>query len=302
MATNGGSVPFAIDDAALSPVNDAVSGLGLSPLTEVLLVAAFFGLVVVGVAGVLSHLYAADDRLESEMREIIAEREAYRAFVNAVDGISVGRPAATSATPQTVQTIETGGASVEAIRRAFEETVMAVDHYDDTYGEPWDAHLANEFETNVVASLRGGGRVNEPIKNALIQGGLQAASRRDDLVRVLSTEQSALDEATSTIETVDTKLAEMDETPLGDRSFADLAETHATLASLDDRIERLVHRRQRQIHRESRSSGWSKEMTLQEYVYCSLPATYPVLHSAVELSDDLKTAGRRVRRALAATV
>lgn len=304
MAINGGSVRLAIDDAALSPVNDAVTGGGLSPLTEVVLLATFLGLVVVGIAGVLSHLYAADDHLERELREVIAEREAYRAFARAVDRISVDQTAAaTTATPQTVQALDRRGASVKEIRRAFENTVMAVDHYEDTYGEPWDAHLTNEFESTVVSSLRNGGRVNEPIKNALTRGGLEAASRRDDLVRVLSGEQSALDDATSTIDAVDSTLDELDEVPLPERSFEDLAETHETLASLDDRVDHLTRRRQREIHRESRSPGWeSKEVTLQEYLYCSLPVTYPVLHAAVELGDDIQTAGYRVRTAIASKV
>lgn len=302
MATHGGSVPFAIDDAALSPVNDAVSGGGLSPLVEVFLIAAFLGLVVVGIAGVLSHLYAADDRLERELKEVIAEREAYRAFARAVDRISVDQKTA-AATPQTVQTIERRGASVTDIRRAFEQTVMATDHYEETYGEPWDAHLTNEFESAVVSSLRSGGRVNEPIKNALTQGSLEAAARRDDLVSVLSDEQTALDEAASTIDSVDTRLAELDEKPLAERSFEELAEAHETLSALDDRLDRLIDRRQGEIHRASRSSGWeSNSMTLQEYLYCSLPATYPVLHAAAELSEDVRTAGSSVRNAITTRV
>ncbi|MFB6132188.1 MAG: hypothetical protein ABEJ44_02125 [Halanaeroarchaeum sp.] len=303
MAITGGSVPFAVDDTALSSVNDAVAGGGLSPLVDVVLLAVFLGLVVVGIAGVLSHVYAANDRLERELRELIAEREAYRAFAQAVDRISVDRPAATTATPQTVQSLDRRGASVEAIRRAFEDTVMAVDHYEDTYGEPWDTHLTNEFESSVVSSLRTGGRINEPIKNALTQGSLEAASRRDDLVSVLTAERSALEDAASTIEAVDSALDELNEDPLPDRSFEDLAETHETLGSLDERIDSLARDRQRDIHRESRSSGWeSKEVRLQEYLYCSLPVTYPVLHAAVELSDDVRMAGYRVRNAITARV
>lgn len=303
MAKSGGSVPFAIDGSSMSPVNDAVSGLGASPLYEILLISAFLALVLVGVATVLSHLYDAGDRVEAEMHEVVAERNAYRAFAEAIESIPVAQTTGAMATPQTIQSFETRGTNVDHVRRAFEETVMAVDHYDETYGESWETHLINEFDADVLVGLCDGGQVNPPMQRALRQRALDAASRRDELLHVLSTEQSAIDDATATLDEVDTSLTVIDDGRLGERSFEDLAETYEQLGALQDRTERIANHRQRQIHSETRCGRWeSRDLTLQEYLYGPLSTTYPVLHTTTRLADDLGTARHRVLDAMTATV
>lgn len=303
MATSGGSVPFAIDGSSMSPVNDAVTGIGLSPLTEILLIASFFALVLVGIAGVLSHLYDAETEIDREIREVIAERNAYRAFAEAIDGIPTGASASAMATPQTVQTVDVSGPSIEHVRRAFEETIKEVDHYEEAYGESWDEHLGNEFDEELITGLRRSGQVSPPIKRVLERGALEAASKRDELVQVLSTEQSAVEEATDSLESVEAELHSMNDVPLDERSFGELQTMHSTLGTLSHRSEQVVSRRQRQIHRETRCGFWeSPEMTLQEYLYEPIPVTYPVLDSATNLSGTVREAQRRVRVAMTATV
>ncbi|UWG47911.1 Uncharacterized protein HSRCO_1632 [Halanaeroarchaeum sp. HSR-CO] len=287
----------------MSPVNEAVSGIGLSPLHEVLLIAAFLGLVLVGVASVLSHLYDAEDRVEAEMREVVAERNAYRAFAEAIDSIPVVQPAGAVATPQSIQTMETRAAPVDHVRRAFEETVMAVDHYDDTYGETWETHLVNEFDADFLGGLREGSGVNRPMKRALQQRALDAASRRDELIQVLSTEQAAVEDATATLDEIETSLSSMDDGSLDERSFEELMETYAALETLEDRTVRLARRRQRQIHNETRCGRWdTSDLTLQEYLYGPLSMTYPVLHTTTRLTDDLGTARHSVVETMTARV
>lgn len=303
MATSGGSVPFAIDGSSMSPVNDAVSGIGLSPLTEVLLIASVLALVLVGIAGVLSHLYDAEAQIDNEIRELVAERDAYRAFAEAIDGIPAGASARAMATPQTVQTVDTSGPSVAHVRRAFEETIREVDHYEEAYGESWDEHLGNEFDDELITGLRRSGQVSQPIKRVLEQGALEAASKRDELLQVLSTEQSAVGEATDSLEAVESKLVSMNEVPLHDRSFEELQSIHSTFDTLSDRNEQVASCRQRQIHREIRCGFLdSPDMTLQEYLYEPIPVTYPVLDSATSLSAALQQARRRLRAAMTATV
>ncbi|MFW6002837.1 MAG: DUF7260 family protein [Halanaeroarchaeum sp.] len=287
----------------MSPVNEAVSGIGLSPLHEVLLIAAFLGLVLVGVASVLSHLYDAENCVEAELREVVAERNAYRAFAEAIESIPVTRAAGTVATPQTIQTVESRVTPAAHIRRAFEDTVMAVDHYDETYGESWETHLVNEFDADFLGGLREGSGVNPPMKRALRQQAIDAASRRDDLIRVLSTERSAVDEATATLDEIETSLSAMDDGSLRERPFEDLSEVHSSLEALEERTERLANRRQRQIHDESRCGRWdTRDLTLQEYLYGPLPTTYPVLHTTTRLGEDLEVARHRVLETMTARV
>lgn len=298
MATTGGSVPFAIDKSSVSPVTDAVSGMGSIALEELVLLTLLLAVVLVGVAGVRTYLTAAQGRLERELAEVAAERAAYQSFACEVADLRVQQTTATATTPQSLRSVESGGTSIDAVKSSFEGTVMAVDHYDDIYGEPWLVHLASEFTEDLAVRLQGGGTLNDPLKQALRQQALEAADRRGDLIQVLTAEQSAVDEATETVEEIETSLDEVGAVVSDDRPFDELADAYDDLEAVRERTDRLVHRRQRQIHRESRSGLWgATDVTLQEYVYGSTSKTYPVLAAGLELSDAIeRTRSRLVAR------
>jgi len=302
MATSTGSVTFAIDGSSLSPIHDAVSTSGHATTFEVLLVTFALAAVLVGVVGVLSYIRGAEGQLDRELTEVADEREAYLAFADAIDDLQVGQGSAAMVTPHSVQTFEERGPTIEAVQSAFEETVMGVEHYEEAYGEPWIEHLGAELDADLAVTLTGQSVVNTPIKRALKQRSLEAAAKRDDLLYVLSTEESAIDEATTSLESIYERLAAMNDRPLDDLDFDELSAAYETVADLQSRTEHLSKRRQRQIHRASRNTSWdSTEMTLQEYLYGSLPATYPVLSATQQLDDGLREAKRRIVRTLVAT-
>lgn len=303
MATSTGSVTFAIDGSSLSPVHDAVSASGHATTFEVLLVTFTIAAVLVGVVGVLSYLRGAETRLERELTEVADEREAFLAFADAIDDLQVGQGSAAMVTPHSVQTLEERGPPIEAVQSAFEETVMGVEHYDEAYGESWIEHLGAELDPGLAATLSDRSVVNMPIKQALKQRSLDAAAKRDDLLHVLTTEESAIDEATTELESIHEQLEAANARPLGARTFDELVAAYETVDDLQARTDRLSKRRQRQIHRASRHTSWdSTEMTLQEYLYGSLQATYPVLAASQHLDERFREAKRRLLRTLVATV
>ncbi|MFW5918680.1 MAG: DUF7260 family protein [archaeon] len=302
MATSGGSVPFAIDESSMSSVTDAVSGMGSLAVAEIVLLSVLIAVVFVGVAGVLTYLSSAENRIERELAEVEAEQAAYRQFAAEVADLSVQTGAATATTPQSLRAVKSGGPSVDVVQSAFETTVMAVDHYDDIYGEPWLVHLAGEFNEDIAVRLQGGGTVNAPLKQALRQQAIEAADNREDLIHVLTTEREAIEDATETAESVVSSLDGIDD-QLADRSFDELAAAHEDLEALQDRTDRLVRRRQRQIHRETRCGLWGAgDLTLQEYLYGPSPTTYPVLAAGLELTDDIRQTRRRVVANLSSVV
>ncbi|MFB6081767.1 MAG: hypothetical protein ABEJ67_02995 [Halanaeroarchaeum sp.] len=301
MATSTGKVPFAIDGSSLSPVHDAVAA-GPSTL-QLVLIAIALAAVLVGVVGVLAYVRQAEDDLEDELAEVAAERDAYLAFADVVNELSVSQGSAAMATPQTVQTFENEGPPISAVQSAFEETVMAVDHYEETYGEPWLAHVSAELDPDLAASLRTHRTVNPPIKRALEQRSVEAASKRDDLISVLTTERTNLDDAASTLASIEARLEDVGEPDLATDDFDDLANSYDELTDLAERTERFARRRQRQIQRQTRTGHFDgEELSLQEYLYGSLPSTYPVLDAALRLDDRIRRSKRRVVDALTATV
>ncbi|MFB6070916.1 MAG: hypothetical protein ABEJ76_07810 [Halanaeroarchaeum sp.] len=301
MATSTRSVPFAIDGSSLSPVHDAVAA-GPS-VVELALVAFLLAAVLVGVVGVLAYVRDADDRLDRELREVAAERDAFLAFADAVNDIAVSQGSAAKVTPQTVQTFDTRGPPIDKVRTAFEDTVMGVDHYDETYGEPWLEHVHAELDPDLAGTLRDRRVVDPAIKRALERRSIEAASKREDLLSVLKTEESALEDATESLAAIRDRIDHLEDAPQREPGFDELAAVHDRLGDLEDRTARLAKRRQRQIQRQTRNSYFNaEELALQEYLYGTLATTYPVLDATVELDDRIERAKRRVRSALTATV
>ena len=302
MTTTGNSVPFAVDGSSLSPVNDAVASSGSLPAAELAVLAFAFALVLVGVGSVLARVQRADERIEHELVELRAERDAFHEFADAVGNLRVGRATAMT-TPQTVHAVDDRGPPVAEIEDAFAATVMAVDHYEETYDEPWLAHLAGELDDELAVRLSRGGTVNAPLKRALRQHALEAARKRDRLVDVLTDERESLTESAETIERVDRRLESMDDRPLTERSFDELSATYDRLGTFLDTLDELAARRQRQIRRETRTGTvCDGSMHLQSYLYGEPPERYPVLSSVAALTGRIETARDRALAALTATV
>lgn len=302
MATTGGSVPFAFDGSSLSPVHDAVSGMGSLPLSEVVALSVALAAVVVGLAGVLSHVRSGTAALDREIEELAAEREAYLAFASSVDDLSVGRRA-TAGSPQPIHAIDDSGTPVDDVKAAFEATVMAVDQYDETYGEPWLAHVASELDDGLAARLDAGGTVTAPVKEALHQHAMEAARQREQLLDVLCGERNAVEDAAETLSDIGHRLEGMDDRPLTKRSFDDLACAFEALDTERHRLRRLGRSRQRQIRRDTRRlPAADGPLHLQAYLYGEPPGRYPVLAGVAALSRRIETARDRVLVALTATV
>ena len=298
MANPSGDVPFAIDGETISSVERASSSIGGLGLETVLLL-TFLAVVVVGVLGILTYLYSARDVLENEIEEVEAEEAAFLAFAERIEGMPVERTATAMATPQSIQTFESGGLPAEKVTTAFEETVMALPHYEKTYGDDVLAQMGTELDADLIASLHHQGTLSPAMKRGLHQRAREAADKRTDLLEVLETERATLDESESTLTDVVGQLQRMNERRLSDHSYDSLIGSYDRLRSLQSDVEELVERRQESIQGTTRTLLWSGEdVTLQEYLYGDTAHTYPVLYTAARIDRLITRAQSRVRRAL----
>lgn len=299
MTSPSGDVPFAIDGQTLSSVERASESVGGPLQLESILLVAGLAVVAVGVLGVLTYLYTARNTVDREIEEVSAERQAFEAFASRIEGMPVEQTAGAMATPQTIQTYDTGPPPVQKVAKAFEETVMSLPHYRDTYGDDVLDQMAVELDADMVASLNRPGSMSDRLKQGLQQQARDAAAKRADLLAILAEERESLEASETTLGSVVGDLESMNERPLSSRSYSELQDSYGRLGTLAARVGQVSRERQHAIHEHTRTLTWNREaVTLQEYLYGETSPTYPVLDATARLDRLLERARSRVSTAL----
>lgn len=114
------------------------------------------GLAVGTVIATMAYLKSARPTLEEEQSRTTAERDDLMEFANRVADLSVestttaGLPAGGTASAITTGHGSTG---LDDVREAYRETVMAVPHYAEEYGESLEENMAIELDDEVAVSV-----------------------------------------------------------------------------------------------------------------------------------------------------
>jgi len=211
----------------------------------------------------LDRIGTARDRVRRDRREVRAELRALERFADRVQAVEAG----------TVTTAPAGAAALSReppdamgeIREAYRSTVMAVDHYDEVYGEALAANVAAELTPEIADAMTGAATVVPAgFKNAVRSAVDTTAECRRSHLRLLDDEATSLAEAEAALEEV----IDAVEDPTRSR--------RAAMARLDA----IADDRQPEIHRRTgRASGHE----LCSYLYDEEPWTYPVLSAVATI-------------------
>lgn len=244
----------------------------------------------------LAHLQLARPVVAKEQSRTAAERRAFEDFARRVgemrpaqqapqQPVGGGTTLAAAARP--------GTRSLEAVADAYRDTVMSVDHYDEEYGEPLAENIALAFGDDVAGAVLGGQDLSPVLQQLLVSKATQAATERSNLMSTLEVETEALAEAERTLESVEAALDDYGRAALARAPYGALLDRWEQLDDLEARCRNAIERRQEQIHAEpmydlDRDPGPS----LFDYLYGSLPVSYPVLADAsavLERLDDCRS-------------
>lgn len=222
---------------------------------------------------VLSPLVAARGEVETEIEEIEAERRAFARFrdrVDEVEPVTASRPTGGPATRTAV--VETPSGSIERVREAFRETVMAVDHYDSVYDEPLAAHAAAELSPEVASGLASDTSTTftRMYKSALTAAADGAVTGRESFRDHLDAELASLDGSREA-------LVDLLDGP-GATDGTDRRSDAAT------RLDDVARARQETIQRRDPSARTDGH-ELCEYLYRDRDWTYPVLTAVARYRD-----------------
>lgn len=183
-----------------------------------------------------------------------------------------------------------------AVRDAYRQTVMSVDHYETEYGEPFEQHVRYEFGPEMAEALEHGSSLPPPVYRRLRTNVADAIERREQVLELLAAERDGLQEIRTALVPVREKLEDIGSCPLEQWTTAALCAEYDQIETFRDQCERLATERQctRQEHVQARSALPDRTVT-EEYMYQPLNTAYPGLAALAVFADRLRETAQELR-------
>jgi hypothetical protein len=245
---------------------------------------------------VTQQIEAAGTALDDERECLEDERAAFAQFRKRIAGMDEHTPA-TSTTTTRVKNVIMGtseatasAAQIKQVRNAYRETVMSVSHYEDDYDQSLEDHLAAEFSPELASALATADALTPPVQESLLTASEQATDGRTTLLSALDRETDNLHHARDTLNEMNTTLNEMNQQPFTAWSTNEIISTYERLSDLETQCDDLAAERQAELRSQRIPGPNHADEELNEYLYESLPVTYPVLADLAEFTSLLSTA------------
>lgn len=232
------------------------------------------------------------DCVRQERSEIEQECQAFRRFRQRIQSHETHTPQIEQPTFGAQKVLPHPERSVrDVIEPCYRETVMAVDHYDDVYGDSFEESISAEFGADVALRISEAALFSPVLQHRLLDAAQQRIVDRRAILKTIEDERTMLEDAHSTVCTIQQTVSESGDDQVETLSNDQLIERYEQLQSLEDECERWMQRRQQQIHdyRPKKSVDESDDGALCPYLYASLDVTYPVLSTFVTLHEQLQT-------------
>lgn len=274
----------------------------LGQVAEPVVLALWFSAFTVVALAALGYFSRGREECAAERDRLVAERNAFEDFVDRVTDLEpwpvrmtdgAGRDAPMPADPGPAD-------DLAAVREAYRETVMDVDHYGAEYDEPLAQHMAAELGADVATAVTGDGRLTAGLQRAVVSSASEAFKRRVAVGDTLEAELSALEDLESDLEAVLEGLADRDDVPLTERSASELLALHEELEDLLAECRELLERRQAQLPERAIGGRSTDVEEFSDYLYGGLDVSFPALTGVLEAIETLRAARRRVRIAFTA--
>jgi hypothetical protein len=286
----------AVDEVCRSAI-----GCGHGAMAEQLLLLVVTGVLAVVLLAAAVRVREALPLVREEQSRTATEQEAFNRFARVVSRLDAPGPAvqlgpsqgATSAVSATMAPRNRG---LDVVRSAYEDTVLAMEHYDEEYDEPAVEHMRHELGDEVATAVEQNQQLTTPLQQALVARAREAAMDRERLMTRLNREFDALEEADEELTAV-ADAVDRAARPLATRSFPELTDEWNRLGELESRLRRLLSRRQEARTRSANGIA-AGEPSLNAYLYEPLDTSFPVLADGAALADRVKDVRRRVLIAL----
>jgi DNA repair exonuclease SbcCD ATPase subunit len=254
---------------------------------------------------VAQQIGAAVTALDNEHECLEDERAAFAQFRKRVANMDAHAPTinATAKVKNAIMGTSTATASssqLKQIRSAYHETVMNVPHYEDDYDLSLDQDLAEEFSPEIATAFATADSLTPPLHETLLTASQQATESRTALLDALDREAESLQQVHDTLEAMNTALTELNQRPIAAWSEGELTAGYERLADLEAQCDDLAAERQEELRSQRIRGPKHADEELNEYLYDSLPVTYPILADLAGFTSLLHTARQHLEQALIA--
>lgn len=214
-----------------------------------------------------------------------AERDAFSSFVDRIRALSPTTTVQSTAGP-TADLVTAGMAdSVYSIEQAYRDTVMAVEHYDEEYAEPYLENLAEEFGPDVAQAVQSTGVVSQPLQQLLIGKASTSQTKREELIAAIDDELNELHDGHERLEAVDAARRDLAKCIEAD-SYDAVAEGWFQLERLERECDDIAAARQRSLRNPPMET---EGFAFYEYLYQTIEdSTYPVLAETANLLERIR--------------
>ena len=264
---------------------------------ELLLVGISLAVVVLFA---LSYVQQAKSVCSQERERARAERDAFERFALRVSDLRCAKPGLEASS------VHSGGrllkheivddSALEAVKTAYRETVMDVPHYEEEYDESIATNLSEEYSEEVALAVCTGSTLTPSIQQALISESRQRSYKRDKFIDAIDRELDEISKAGCEFETIEEQCERLYSEPQTS-SYEQLLATWEQLNCLEDDCSSVLHERQCTLQEEG-ANQFNDGHVLQEYLYASLPVTYPVLAEGARLLDRVADTRQTIMRLL----
>lgn len=245
---------------------------------------------------VVGYLRDAQSAVETECERLRMERDAFHDFAEEVQQMAAS-PTSSGSNPALVMKLNVDGNQLESVKNCYRETVMAVPHYDEEFGESLRKNLAEEFDQDIATAVMDGQHFSPQLKYQLVKHARLAALQRDKLLDDVLEERNSLTDAYTKLRKTNDSLDRIAESRVALQSFSELITRDEELRSDIAHCEQLLIDRQQELHQQLKWAAWPNQL-LQKHLYNQLETTFPLLDAALSQIRQLQNQRRVVLREL----
>ncbi|MFC6616145.1 hypothetical protein ACFQAS_14645 [Halopenitus salinus] len=231
---------------------------------------------------------AALDSVRRERREVERECRAFQRFHQRIQTVDTQTPRFERSVVGVDQNLTSEEKSIrDTIEPWYHDTVMAVGHYSDVYGDSFEESLSAEFGVDVLVLISEATTFSPLIKQQLLEAAQQCIDNRRVFLEALKAEFTTLKDAQSTGQEIREAIVELDSTESQGISDTELTDRYDTLHMLNDECKSWIQQRQEEIHahRIDQSADVDAYTDLCSYLYEGLEVDYPVLATFVDILE-----------------